>query len=195
MGQDQEPFMLRSKLLSTVLCVAGFFMIVCVLQQRQKNYPYGHRPAVFEVTASALFAYSIDNADNYPSSSNSYNALALLYPNYLRQDELAGLSGNSREVMRRLSNGTVLDGSVSSWVYWPGFRNDTTQKVAILWDKEPLTYGGRSEGVRLVLYCDGSLEEVSTNQWNAFTSSQIEIRAKAENELSASRNIVSMQNL
>lgn len=93
--------------------------------------------------------------------------------------ELAGLSGNVTETLRRVRAGEPLDGQVSSWIYWPGLRADEAPGLAILWDRKGgLDADGRRAGGRAVGFADGTYRLIPESQWPAFVREQNQLRSE-----------------
>lgn len=145
------------------------------------KYPFGDRTCLALCTTSALWLYSDRNEGWYPNDgTNSLDALARLYPIYLDAAKLAGLSGDTEAVKSRLLQGKAINESISSWIYWPGFRNDDPSELAIIWDR---TVGVSGIGTRsrpvghIVGFANGKYDTVIVEKWNDFLEQQQTLRS------------------
>lgn len=144
------------------------------------KYPFGDRTCLTLCTTLALRLYSDGNEGWYPNGTNSWDALAILYPIYLDAAKLAGLSGDTEAVKSRLLQGKAIDESISSWIYWPGFRNDDPPELAIIWDR---TVGVSGIGVRskpdghIVGFADGRYDTLLVEKWSDFLEHQQILRS------------------
>lgn len=168
---------LKSKLLLplAVLLLAGWMAY-------HLEFPFGARTCFLPCTTMALVLYSQDHQGWFPRNTNSYaDCLLELYPKYLSNpDLLAGISGD-RKKMRDLVIGkpTSLGTNETSWVYIPGFRNDDSPPVAILWEnREGLQFNGKRRSGHAVGMSDGSHRQVLRNQWQGFSQEQAKLRAR-----------------
>lgn len=130
---------------------------------------------------SALRLYSNRNEGWYPNDgTNSLDALARLYPVYLDAAKLAGLSGDTEAIKSRLLQGKAIDESISSWIYWPGFRNDDPPELAIIWERAAGVSGigtRSTPGSHIVGFANAIYDEVSETEWNAFLQKQQILRS------------------
>ena len=145
------------------------------------KYPFGDRTCLAPCTISALALYSERNEGWYPNGGTNYlEALAKLYPIYLDAAKLAGLSGDTETIKNRIQQGRTIEESISSWMYWPGFRNDDPPELAILWDR---TVGVSGIGTRskpdshVVGFADGRSDTVIVEKWSDFLERQQILRS------------------
>lgn len=106
--------------------------------------------------------------------NDPFSALARLHPAYNsgRGDMLAGLTGNREAVAQRLKSGASFSSNDCSWVYIPG-RDVTSGKVVVLYERISGVGGdGRRASGRAVGFADGSIEQVSDDQWPRFAAEQ-----------------------
>jgi len=153
-------------------------IIVAVLVVRtiwKSLYPYGARPCCLPCMNMALLSYAQDNGEWFPAGgANPWESLRKVetYP-----DLLAGITGGRRALLERLQSGNMLDASVSSWVYFPGFREG--DPVAIIWEREPgITFNGHvaEEGSHAVGFADSHWHQVSGTEWSKFLANQERMR-------------------
>ncbi len=87
------------------------------------------------------------------------------------------MSGNERKTLHWLKNGKVIDETISSWVYHPGFRSDDNPEIAIIWESEGGIFvnGSRSDG-HAVGFADGGYAQIASKDWPAFLKRQEELR-------------------
>jgi hypothetical protein len=140
------------------------------------NYPYGARSCALPCTMGALEDYANHHGGWYPKGgTNPIHSLQALYPNL--EPELAGISGDRNEVVRRLRVGLVLDESVSSWQYFPGLRRDDDPRTALIWEKrQGVAANGRRIDGHAVGFVDGSFRQVKSEGWGVFVSNQNALR-------------------
>jgi hypothetical protein len=146
-------------------------------------YPYGSRPCQLPCTMMALVTYALDHNGYFPNVSNHpFTSLESLYPNYVDGDKLSGISGDRREVSRRLGEGRSLDSNVSSWVYFPGFRSDDPPALAVLVEaRAGLGFDGSRApaGSHAVGFASGEAKQIPAGAWDAFLDEQTRLRALA----------------
>jgi hypothetical protein len=180
--------MKRSSLNFAVFVALGvLFLSIYAWYRYEFPFGMGMRSAMMPCTMSALRIYADRNGGWFPrqtsaaASSFGADALRQLVPVYLNAANLAGISGNIREVERRVRMGQELDQSVSSWIYWPGFRDDDPPQLAIIWERSPgVTGTGRRTpaGWHAVGFADGTYEMVSPSKWETFVKEQEQLRAQ-----------------
>ena len=144
-------------------------------------YPFGHRSCTLPCMHSALFAYAADHYGHFPEGDKGpYDALAKLYPEYTPSGiELAGVSGNVRDVVEALRKGTPFNKALTSWVYVPGLQKDDPHDIAILWESRSGLYSnGRrnSFGGHAVLLIGGDITNVPAANWEKFLKDQERLR-------------------
>lgn len=142
-------------------------------------YPHGMRAGKLTTFMGALAAYSKEHDGWYPADgTNAFASLQKLYPRY-EQEGLAGMSGDESKTLSWLKSGQTLDGTVSSWVYFPGFRNDDNPKLAIIWEREAGIFinGTRADGHAVGFAAFGYAQIPSTN-WPSFLKEQEALRAE-----------------
>ncbi len=124
----------------------------------------------------ALEYFAHEHGSWFPNQGNGpVQCLQALYPNL--EPELAGISGNREETMRRLRDGQPIDESVSSWIYFPGLRLDDDPSVALIWEsKSGVGINGRRREGHAVGFVDGSFKQISSSQWSDFIRSQQKLR-------------------
>jgi hypothetical protein len=157
------------------------------------EYPYGNRGCTLRCMWSSLNNYANDHNGQYPKSEvDGYAALQQLYPEYCPSAwELAGVSGDAHRVARVLEMGGKIDGTVTSWIYVPGLRQDDDQRLAILWESKAGLYasGKRNpSGGRAVLLVGSDITNVSAANWTNFLAEQGTLRRSAFQKPNAGRN-------
>lgn len=125
-----------------------------------------------------LFSYASDHDGWYPrGEATPLQSLQKLYPRYDKWGSgLAGLSGDEKTVERLLKQGLPIDSTVSSWVYFPGFRSDDPN-ICIIWERQEGIFltGNRADG-HAVGFTDGSFNQIPSKDWPAFVKQQEELR-------------------
>jgi hypothetical protein len=162
--------------------VLVFVLLLCLLATtayQKYMYPYGRRGGGISLPGiyGALVAYAGDHYGWFPrSDKGSYDALQQLYDPYCPSGkELAGVSGRIDMVVDALRAGKPLDGSLTSWVYVPGFRLGDPENIAILWEsKSGLYWDGRrnNHGGHAVLLVGGQITNVPAADWDNFLKQQ-----------------------
>ena len=174
--------MMKKVIFMTVASVA----LVCgaIYGLYRRFYPYGERTCLMPCTVSSLYMYARDHEGWFPKDGPTpLQSLQMLYPVYLQPPEdLAGISGNEKETVKRLESGQPLDGGVSSWIYFPGFRtNDgdmNRQMVAIIWERHPdIGFNGRRSRGHCVGFSDGAFAQITRGLWPTFLLQQEALRA------------------
>jgi hypothetical protein len=95
-------------------------------------YPFGHRVGCRPNTLGALSYYARKHQGWYPrDGAIPLACIAAFYPKYLGA-ELAGITGDRVEVLRRLERRQPIDDTISSWVYFPGLRLDEDPETALV---------------------------------------------------------------
>ena len=85
---------------------------------------------------------------------------------------LAGISGNREETQKRVKAGLPIDENISSWIYYPDFR-DKDGKIAILWERqEGIGFNGLIADGQAVGYANGSHEQIPQARWPEFLKQQ-----------------------
>jgi hypothetical protein len=147
---------------------------------RSYLYPFGRRPCTLQCMFGGLGQYAFEHDGWFPNSNRGpFRALQQLYPTNCSAMELAGVTGNIRAVERALEQGKALDGSLTSWVYIPGLRNDDPPDIAILWESRSGFYAdGRRNfvGARPVLFLDGATTNIPAARWDTFVRNQEQMR-------------------
>lgn len=167
---------------AVVLAMVGcFWYLRDTSKHSPAEYPFGDRNCCLPCTMNALTSYARKNDGWFPrGESNAVDCLRKLIPEYLDAPKLAGISGSILRVQEYLNTGRPLDASVSSWVYWPGFRNDDRHELAILWELSAGVDGnGRRspEGSHAVGFVGGYSNVILSNQWAAFLNEQQLLRS------------------
>jgi hypothetical protein len=168
------------------IIVAGLALIAIAvlwavsLAALRSFYPYGHRVGCMPNTMGALLYYAREHEGRFPEaqSSSAVDALRVFYPDYLGE-ELAGITGNRSEVLRRLKKHERLDERVSSWVYQPGLRLDDDARLALIWERTGgVTVNGRRTPGHVVGFVDGEVRQIDDSNWTAFLEEQKDLRDK-----------------
>ena len=137
----------------------------------RRAYPYGHRPAFLPRMVIALLAYAQDQNGWFPAGRDA--PLESLRMISCDPEALAGISGDIMALRYRLESDEILDSSVSSWQYFPGFRDG--DPVAIIWERQPgIRFDGRcvEAGSHAVGFADGHLRQVYAAEWSTFVAEQ-----------------------
>lgn len=131
---------------------------------------------------SALRNYAEDHNDWYPKDGKtSLESLQLLCSetnDYTGEiGLLAGISGNIKETERRIKVGLPIDEQVSSWIYFPGFRDDDDDKLAIIWERQGgIRFNGAAADGHAVGFADSHHEQIPQERWNEFLKQQEALR-------------------
>src|SRR5690349_20218078 len=174
---------MRIKLI-LVLGILTICIICGITSWYRWEFPYGQRPCALPCTMQGLWMYANQHERWFPSQTNSSNTLDLLrelVPGYVAPGVLAGVSGNVSKVRQCLETGRAIDSSISSWVYWQGFRADDDPRLAIIWERAEGVngIGQRSlSGGHAVGFADGTYRQIAKTDWAAFVKSQEVLRAK-----------------
>lgn len=143
------------------------------------NYPFGARTCAMPCVLTALRHYANEHGHAFPfGQTSSIECLKLLYPEYVSDAKLlAGISGDRRQLQKRLANGNEIDDNCSSWVYWPGFREDDDFSLAIIWERQPgIGFNGKRSSGHCVGFADGTSRQIPTSRWIAFVAEQERLR-------------------
>ena len=145
------------------------------------QYPFGQRRCALACMCSSLLSYAMEHNGRFPYSENGpHAALEKLYPDFAPSGrELAGISGNIRSVKLALEKKLGLGTNLTSWVYHQGLTINDHGTIAILWESRAGLYAnGRrnSFGGRAVLLIDGTITNVSENDWPSFIRKQARLR-------------------
>ena len=127
---------------------------------------------------SALNIYASDHGGWYPrEAATPLESLRCMTNELGDSGLLAGISGNREETVRRVWAGLPIDETISSWVYFPGFRNDDDPKLAIIWERAAGVRfnGGRADG-HAVGFVGGGHRQIRQAQWADFLKEQEELR-------------------
>ncbi len=187
---------LRQVCIALLPCTA---IVTGVVLLHRWQYPYGQKVGALPLVTLALREHAIDHGGWFPTNGQTaLQALQTLYPKYIEQPRyLAGLSGDVHGTKEALRRGRPLDDKTSSWIYWPGFREDDggeldreqdqarlvpgratkSDLVAIIWEREGgiLLNGKRGSG-HAVGFSDGSCVQISDADWPDFLKRQRELR-------------------
>lgn len=144
------------------------------------EYPHGRRTGCLPVMAIALQVYASEHEGWFPSGAPTPLRSLQLIHEYLGPPlHLAGLSGDEAKVTKRVTDGGWLDDTISSWVYWEGFRDDDDPHLAILWDRTGgLSPNGRriEPGSHVVVLATGEMRWISARDWPDFQLKQKVLR-------------------
>jgi hypothetical protein len=121
--------------------------------------------------------YATDHGGKYPSGGPTPEAsLSLLYPKYLSSPTIiAGKSGPIERATKILKSGGLLGPNDCNWHYVEGLNDMDNSELAILWDKLPgLGHNCErlNDGLRGVVYLDGSSEYIPAARWEKFLAQQ-----------------------
>ena len=171
---------LRKKLIAG--CVASAFLIAVSSFYFHKVWPYGGRTCCLPCTLSALEMYAGDHFGWFPQDGKTpLESLQSLYSktnDYIADiGLLAGISGNREETQKRVKAGLPVDESVSSWIYFPGFRDGDDSRIAIIWERqEGISLNGRAYDGHAVGFLDGSIKQIPQAEWAGFLKEQEALR-------------------
>ena len=156
-------------------------------------FPYGDRSFTLGHMSAVLDTYATDHFGKFPDSPHGpYDALRKLYPDYSLGPELAGVSGKIKAVKSALDQGKSLDGSLTSWVYVPGFEQSDDPGLAILWEsREGLYANGKrnSFGGRAVLFISGAVTNIPAGAWTSFLTNQEHLQQIARARRNSTNNV------
>jgi len=169
--------------MSAILVIVGFVV------GSRCAYPYGSRSAYLPCVLQALRAYALEHEGAFPEvGSDPYASLQALYPRYTRPNLLSGLSGSKRSARDALRSGNTLTKDSCSWVYHPGFSVDDDERIAIIWESvSGVGFNGRATDGRAVGFIDGSMAQISEDQWDEFLIQQENLRDAALSKRSEKR--------
>lgn len=140
---------------------------------------YALRSGKLTTYMHCLINYAADHDGWYPKGgATPLESLQQLYPQYDKSGlGLAGLSGSERAVAKYLREGRPLDSTVSSWVYFPGFRNDDDPAICMIWERQEGIFlnGDRADG-HAVGFVGGGFAQIPSKNWPAFVKHQEELR-------------------
>jgi hypothetical protein len=168
---------------STVLLCLLAACVTLGIAYRKYMYPFGTRVGALQSVYGGLSVYAGEHHGWFPQSDKgAYDALQGLFPVYCPSGfELAGISGNVEAVDAALRGQVPLDGSLTSWVYVPGFHRDDPPGVALLWERRGGFYADGKRNFfsgHAVLLLDGSITNVAGADWDAFLRNQEELRRR-----------------
>ena len=158
-----------------VLIIVAGVLLSALLAHRYRALRSGKLTTYMGV----LVDYAADHDGWYPRDGSApLESLQKLYPRYDKAGlGLAGLSGDEQAVAERLKEGRPIDSTVSSWVYFPGFRNDDDPSISIIWErKEGISLIGKQADGHAVGFAGGGFNQVSAKEWPAFVKRQEELR-------------------
>jgi hypothetical protein len=173
--------------------VGGFVLL------HRWQFPYGQKVGALPLVLLALREYGIEHDGWFPHDGQTpLQSLQALYPKYIDPPRyLAGLTGDADGTMKALQEGRPLDEKVSSWIYWPGFKEDDrfdvasavqsggpraeytshSGLVAVIWERQAgIQLNGKRGKGRAVGFSDGSSGQVSEEEWPSFLKQQEELR-------------------
>ncbi len=161
---------------------AIIFLVVLAIGGYRVLFPHGHRVCRLPCLVSALRGYAADNDDRFPTGTNSYAALAQIYPRYLKYlPHLAGISGSEEATTKGILEGTGLSEGACSWVYHPGLALDDSPELALIWERnEGLSFNGRRRRGHAVGFVDGAIRQIPLREWSTFLEKQARLRSEAE---------------
>ena len=171
---------LRKKI--TIGCLALVLFVGAWICYAHKIFPYGNRTCCLPCTMMALRNYANDHNEWYPKDGKtSLESLQMLYSktnDYTGEVSLlAGISGDRKETERRIKIGLPIDEQVSSWIYFPGFRDDDDGELAIIWERQGgIRFNGLVADGHAVGFADGHHEQVSQARWSEFLKQQEALR-------------------
>src|ERR1051326_2043876 len=176
------------------LKVMGYIAVVMItfgglfILYRHWRYPYGFIGCLVPCFCQTFISYASDHDGWYPKGElTPLESLQLLYKGgYAYWGYFAGITGSEKETKKRLESGGKLDETVSSWVYWPGFRSDDSQlldellpshkyELAVLWEKTAgiSIFGDRTRDKGLHAICSNSRwAQIPGNEWDGFLKEQ-----------------------
>ena len=132
---------------------------------------------------SSLRGFAYEHYGWYPKDGKTpLESLQIFYnrnPEYFGNgDLLAGISGDRDEVKKRLKLKRPTDETVSSWVYFQGFREeDGDGKLAIIWERQDgICFNGRFADGHAVGFSDGHHEQIPQARWPEFLKDQEKLR-------------------
>ena len=157
-------------------------LVVALYILHHHFYPHGWRAGMLPTFMTEMSAYAQDHGGWYPKDGNSsLESLQKLYPVY-EEEGLAGLSGSESRTLKLLKHNQPLTEAASSWIYFPGFRNDDDPNLAIIWEREEGLFvtGGRADG-HAVGFVGGGYDNISSAEWADFLKKQEALRQKVLN--------------
>lgn len=163
-----------------VLAVLGTVILGSLLISVFVLFP-GHQHCM-KAAGSALRLYAEEHGGRFPSDTNGFgNALLRLVKEAVGNVRyVTGPGDDGKVFMDALKTGMPIPEARCSRVYVQGLSEQSSQGIAILFDKKP-TRGGdhfrRPWGplVREVCLLDGSMEIIPEDKWREFSSKQVEL--------------------
>src|ERR1051326_449015 len=168
-------------------------LIFCILGYGcwRWKYPYGYRCCVSSLIHLDFATYAGDHDGWYPKGgATPLESLQKLCFEAAGCRHLAGFSGSEKKTVERLSSGGTLDETISSWVYYPGLREDDEDLLsaqgikpklglALVWERRSgIGMGGvrAPEGSHLVIFSRESPTQIGATEWDSFLKEQEECR-------------------
>lgn len=129
---------------------------------------------------SALTLYASEHNGWYPrDAATPLESLRCITNEFGDAALLAGISGNREEAIRRAFAGLPIDETVSSWVYFPGFRNDDDPELAIIWERAAgVRFNGSRADGHAVGFVGGAHRQIRQANWQEFLKEQEALRKK-----------------
>jgi hypothetical protein len=164
--------------------LAGLLLVGAIWGLYRWEYPFGARTCRLPCMIMSLHRYAYAHDGWYPKEGKTrLDSLRVLLGdgekgNYIGvPDLLAGISGNEEETRKRFFAGTPIDETVSSWVYFPGFRSDDDPQLAIIWERQQgICFNGSRADGHAVGFADGHHEQIPQARWPAFLKEQEALR-------------------
>lgn len=154
-------------------------------------YPYGMRSATLPLMLLSLRQYAEHHDGFFPmGGETNYDSLQKLYPEYCTTGRmLAGLSGDIEATIKTLKEKGKLNGTISSWEYFPGFNiNDSSDidydkypGIALILEKQSgITFNGSraKPGSHAVGFVNGVWRQIPREEWKGFVEQQKILRKK-----------------
>ena len=155
----------------------GAALCSLVLFKYYRDYPHGLRSGKLTTFTLVLHEYAIEHDGWCPKGgATPLASLQKLYP-LCDAAALAGMSGNERKAREYFESGRTIDETVSSWVYFPGFRTNDNPGIAIIWEREEGIFitVQRSDGYA-VGFVGCGYDQIPSKDWPAFLKRQEELQ-------------------
>lgn len=190
---DQRYQKARKERRTVLIVFLSIPLILCLLGYGfwRWKYPYGYRCCVSSLIFSDLLTYAGYHDGWFPKdAATPLECLQKLCIEPGGCKFLAGFSGSQKKTVERLSSGGKLDETISSWVYYPGLREDDEDLLsaqgikpklglALVWERRSgIGMGGlrAPEGSHLVIFSRQPPTQISGADWDSFLKEQEKCR-------------------
>jgi hypothetical protein len=108
------------------------------------TYPCGYTHFCNAVLSTALSTYALEHGGHYPfDDAGPAQSLAFLIPKYAPLVIECGKTVEPEAARQDDSSHGTLIPELCAWDYQPGLSANEHDRIALLWDKEPLGHNGQ----------------------------------------------------